>query len=67
MTISITIRKNCFEEYEVPTELTAAGKPAAIYYTDDRLDAIDTARFAFGGQGTVKLTFRSGTYSVEEA
>lgn len=54
----ITIRRNEFDEYEVPTP-----DVDHIYYTDDKDDAIGTA-IAFHGTD-VEITHRRGTYNRE--
>ena len=45
----ITIRKNDFDEYEVPTPSTGLGfnSTEQIYFTPDKQDAIDTCRVHF--------------------
>ena len=66
---TITIKRNDFDEYEVPTGRRADGQ-LAVYYTDDREDAKDTARFyagVFDGEPEPRLVWRSGTYNVQEA
>ncbi len=53
---TIRIKRNTFDEYEVPTTSTKE-----IYFTDDRQDAVDTARFFHGADISVSIT--RGTYS----
>ena len=68
MSINITIRKNSFDEYEVPTGQRPDGE-LAIYYTDDREDARDTARnFAgvFNGEPEPCIRWVRGSYNIEE-
>jgi len=70
MTTSTTIRQNTNDEYEVPTEWDARGKAVAIYYTDDREDARDTARHVagvFDGEPEPCIRWIRGTYNTEEA
>lgn len=65
--MNVTIRKNEYDEYEVPTQFRDRGslpkKPCAIYYTDDKDDAIGTARMILGAD--VVCTFKRGTYDAE--
>jgi len=65
--MKITIRKNDYDEYEVPTQFRDRGslpkKPCAIYYTDDKDDAIGTAQMILGAD--VVCTFKRGTYSID--
>ena len=66
-TNTCTIRKNEYDEYEVPTAFVFHNRrevAAEIYYTDDKQDAIDTAKFAH--RDDVAITWRRGTYGVEE-
>ena len=66
---TVTIRRNSFDEYEVPTGYRRDGT-LAIYYTDDRDDAKDTARHyagVFDGAPEPHLVIRRGTYTTEEA
>lgn len=60
----ITIKQNEYDEYEVPTGVKDDGITPAIYYTDDKGDAFDTARRFHGI--IADITFRRGTYGVEE-
>lgn len=55
----ITIRKNVDGEFEVP-----APTKAELYFTDDKDDAIGTARMIHGDD--VECVFRSGTYQKGE-
>lgn len=57
--MGITIKKNDYDEYEVPTVIGVTGADQ-IYFASDRDDALDTARHIHGQN--VKVTFRSGTY-----
>jgi len=61
MTKKCNIRKNDVDEYEVPVPTPDA--PQAIYYTDDKRDAIGTAEMILGAD--VVCTFRRGTYDAE--
>ena len=66
---TVVIRKNQDGEFEVPTNspaYPATSFRAGLYYTDDREDAFDTARLAWG-EHAEKIVCRSGTYNVEEA
>jgi len=54
MTYHIRITKDCDKEYRVPGP---AGTEAQAYYTDDREDAQDTARYTFGAD--VGITWRT--------
>jgi hypothetical protein len=56
----VTIKKNDYDEYELPTEVGTE----AIYYTDDKDDAIGTAKLILGDD--VEITFRRGTYNADE-
>lgn len=60
MATQIQIRKNDFDEFEVP-----APTRKEIYYTDDRDDAIGTAQMIHGKE--VTCTFRRGTYDGGDA
>lgn len=55
------IRKNIDGEYEVPDKFINALENDNIYYTDDREDAIGTAKAMHGAD--VEITIRTGTYS----
>jgi len=62
----ITILKNEFDEYEVPTSFVFHNRRevvAEIYYTDDKADAISTCLFE---HGDVMFKFRSGTFNKGE-
>lgn len=61
--MSVVIKRNEYDEYEVPTGVRDDNQPA-IYYTDDKGDAFDTARHFHGI--IADITFRAGTYGVEE-
>lgn len=65
--MKVTIRKNDYDEYELPTQFRDRGslpkKPCAIYYTDDKDDAIGTAKMILGAD--VECTFKRGTYDAE--
>lgn len=66
---AFVIRKNDHDEYEVPTGKRPDGE-LAVYYTDDREDARDTARYyagVFDGEPEPHITWRRGSYNVEEA
>ena len=56
----IVIKRNDYDEYEVPAPTTSE-----LYFTDDRDDAIGTAKII---HGTDELTFsfRRGTYQQED-
>lgn len=54
----IQVRKNDYDEFEVPTPTRDA--PDSIYYTDDKDDAIGTAKMILGDD--VVCTFKRGTY-----
>lgn len=58
--MKITIRKNDYDEYEVPT-------PSAdeLYFTDDKDDAIGTAKLILGDD--VEIRFAKGTYQNDDA
>lgn len=58
MTKQIKVRKNEYDEYEVPVPTPDA--PQAIYYTDDKDDAIGTAKMILGDD--IVCTFKRGTY-----
>ncbi len=62
--MTIRIKQNEYDEYEVPTGLKDDGVTAAIYYTDDKCDAFDTARRFHGLMADI--IFSRGTYGVEE-
>ena len=55
----ILIKKNEFDEFEVPTTSTSE-----IYFTDDKEDAIGTAEYFHGPKA--ECIFRRGTYSKGE-
>lgn len=55
------IRKNDYDEFEVPVPTPDA--PQAIYFTDDKDDAIGTAKLILGAD--VVCTFSRGTYDAE--
>lgn len=55
--MQIQIRKNVHDEFEVPCPSVEE-----IYYTDDRDDAIGTARMCHGDD--VVCTFRNGSYDT---
>jgi len=60
---TVTIRKNDLDEYEVPTAHIGRAystRPTSIYYTDDKDDAISTARYHYGTE--TKIVVRRGTY-----
>lgn len=59
---NVTIRKNEFDEYEVPTPTSDC--PDSIYYTDDEEDAIDTAIAHYGTD--IDLKIKRGTYDKGE-
>ncbi len=54
----ILIKKNEYDEYEVPTPTEDA--PDSIYFTDDRDDAVGTAHMILGDN--ITCIFRKGTY-----
>ena len=56
----ICIKKNEFEEYELPTE----PESQAIYYTDCKQDALDTAYQVWGEAAVIRVT--RGSYGVIE-
>jgi len=56
--MSIMIKRNDYDEYEVPTPTDDA--PDSIYYTDDKYDAFDTARHHHGL--LADIIFGRGTY-----
>jgi len=55
------IRKNCFGEFEVPTQVGMTGADQ-ISYQDDREAAEDTARFVHGQDVEIKIV--RGTYTL---
>lgn len=55
----IVIKKNDHDEFEFPTE----ANNTAIYYTDDKEDAIGTAKMVYGDD--VVTLFRRGTYGEQ--
>lgn len=59
----IVIKRNDYDEYEVPTPSPDASD--SIYYTDDKDDAIATAQHVHGD--LVEIVFRSGTYDKEDS
>ncbi len=64
----INIRKNDSGEFEVPTDRadSVLGAQTSIYYTDDRSDAITTARFVHGLYGyQISVMVKRGTYAIE--
>ena len=60
--MKITIKKNNYGEYEVPSVVGITGCDQ-IYFASDKADAIDTAKSIHGDD--VKVTLRSGSY-IEE-
>jgi len=59
----IIIRLNDCDEYEVPTLRQRFGKPSALpadhtYFTNDRDDAIATAKHVFGADCDVRIVRR---------
>lgn len=59
----IRIRKNSYGEFEVPAPTTDE-----IYYTDDKQDAIGTARTIHGcgaNDTSIECVIRSGSYNAE--
>lgn len=66
---TIRIRRNDHDEYEVPTARADSplGPQTSIYFADDRLDAIATARWqhevVYGYEIVIKVT--RGTYDAE--
>lgn len=62
--MNITIKRNEHDEFEVPTAFRDRGslpkRPCAIYYTDDKDDAIGTARYHYGDD--VVIRHARGTY-----
>ena len=54
---TVTIKKNSFDEYEVPAPTTDC-----IYFTDDKEDAVDTAKL-YHEPGSVKIVVRRGSYT----
>lgn len=67
MTTTIAIRKNDYDEYEVPAEFVFHNRrevAAEIYYTDDKDDAIGTAKMIHGADVVCK--FKRGTYGEGE-
>tara|TARA_R110002012_G_scaffold14228_4_gene59378 strand:- start:206 stop:397 length:192 start_codon:yes stop_codon:yes gene_type:complete len=61
--MKIIIKKNEWDEYEVPTVTGISGSDC-ISYESSKQDAIDTAHFHHGQDA--QLAFRSGTYSINE-
>jgi len=53
------IRKNEYDEYEVPTGTDSAGR-VCVYYTTDKEDAIDTLALF---NPHAKPTIRKGSYA----
>lgn len=62
--MKVTIKRNDYDEFELPTEFRDRGslpkRPCAIYYTDDKDDAIGTAKMILGAD--VEIRFAKGTY-----
>ena len=58
----IIIKKNTFEEYEVPTVIGTSGSDS-ISYEATKQDAIDAARYIHGQEADIVI--RRGTYSIE--
>ncbi len=58
--IVIQVRLNDYDEYEVPAPTTDE-----LYFTDDRDDAIGTAKIIHGDDN-VHCVFRRGTYQQED-
>lgn len=59
----VTIKRNDYDEYEVPTP--SAQFPDSIYFTDDKADAIDTARahwFINRAQSEINVRVIRGSY-----
>lgn len=55
--IKVVIEKDkSTKEYRVPAP---NGKEAGAYYTDDRQDAVDTAKDMYKKQGSINITFKS--------
>jgi hypothetical protein len=61
-TMKCIIKKNEYDEYEVPTQFGITGADQ-ICFESDRDAAEDTARF-FHGQD-IKIVHQRGTYTVE--
>lgn len=57
------IRKNIHGEYEVPEKNPHPLENDCLYFTDDKDDAIGTAKMMHGDD--VQCVFRSGTYQSE--
>lgn len=57
----VTIRKNEFDEYEVPTP--TSDYPDSIYFTEYKEDAVDTAIAHYGTN--IEIKFKRGTYQKE--
>jgi hypothetical protein len=58
--IKITIKKNEWDEYEVPTVVGISGSDA-ISFESSKQDAVDCAVYHHGIDA--KITFRPGTYT----
>ena len=59
----VTIKRNVDEEYEVPTDTPrtpASSFEAGLYFTDDKDDAMATAKRSWGD--SVQIVVRRGTY-----
>lgn len=59
----IKIKRNDYDEYEVPVGLNSQGE-VEIYFTDDKYDAFDTARKVHGI--LADIVFARGTYTPED-
>lgn len=56
--MKVVIKRNEYDEYEAPTGTNADGS-MAIYYTDDKQDAIDTVKLL---TAATEIVVRRGTY-----
>jgi hypothetical protein len=67
--MKITIKRNDYDEYEVPTGSIRVGgqavspRPDSIYFTDDKDDAEGTARYHHGDD--VVIRHARGTYQED--
>jgi len=66
MSIRVIIKRNDFDEYEVPTDSPshpASSFEAGLYFTDDREDALVTCQLAFDGDADI--VWRRGSYQAD--
>lgn len=63
MPLKVIIKKNEYDEYEVPTQFGLTGADQ-ICFEDDKEAANDTARYAHRGF-EIRIVHQRGTYTVE--